>query len=411
MVSTTAFVIGRMSHLVTSSAFVSIIIMVILAAGVKFLYGGEASEVIQFMDPGTTCEEVSELTPDDMRWLKEVQTLTRRIEALPVVVGAVQFNYDDDDTNNNKVKVTLGCCWKGGRLDRAQDNCDESGAKPTHLEALQGLYKKITEQHMCDDHPHHPKAVEAAAKRRSDVEMVEAATAFDKMKMAASRQQNLVRLAGIHEKAAEVARVTEEKATRAREAAEAMAKKSKAAAAAVQPPTVSHKKQRTAFGSSSSTIAGPAAEEVTEKATEAAAEAADPEAWESYSLAIFRSLARKFTHTSAVPVDPANTDTSLPARGDDDGTRGWRNHKQRGMYAAVRHWANGSPHRVAFMLAELAVYFNVVDQVTLAHLPCTNSSLAVQPHTRDECWTARLAMVGMDGCHPRHVPAFPFWDW
>ena len=221
------------------------------------------------------------------------------------------------------------------------------------------------------------------------------------MRLGQERQQRVLRQVALDERAVEAALVKEREATLAREAAEAKAAASKAAAALVKPPTVSHKKQKTAFGASSSSAAGEAAEaNATEEAAEAAADAADPEAWESYSHAIFRSLARKFSRTSAVPVDPNNTDTSLPARGDDDGTRGWRNHRQHGLYAVVRHWAKGSPHRVAFMLTELAVYFGVVAQVAMAHLPCTNSSLSVRPHSRDECWTARLVTVGMDGCRP-----------
>ena len=53
---------------------------------------------------------------------------------------------------------------------------------------------------------------------------------------------------------------------------------------------------------------------------------------------------------------------TVPA-GDDDGKRGWRHHAQHGMYGHVQHWADGSPYRVGFMLAELAKHFNVVDLV------------------------------------------------
>ena len=98
-----------------------------------------------------------------------------------------------------------------------------------------------------------------------------------------------------------------------------------------------------------------------EQNTEEAADQADPQAWESYSLSIFRSLFRKFSHTSCVAVDENNTDQTPPPRGDE--TRGWRHHSQHGMYPHIRHWAEGSPFRVAFMLAELAQHFKVVDLV------------------------------------------------
>ena len=103
--------------------------------------------------------------------------------------------------------------------------------------------------------------------------------------------------------------------------------------------------------------------EADEAAADAAAEAADPERWESYSHSIFKALFRKYDRSSTKPVDPNDKDETLPARGDDDGTRGWRHHKQRGLYGAVRHWAAGSPYRVAFMLAELAKYFGVEQAV------------------------------------------------
>ena len=99
---------------------------------------------------------------------------------------------------------------------------------------------------------------------------------------------------------------------------------------------------------------------------DAEAEAADPDAWENYRLQTFCSLFRKYKRTSDKPINPSNTDQEPPAKGDVDGQRGWRNHKIRGMYGAVRHWADGSPFRVAFMLAELVVYFGVQDAVSVA---------------------------------------------
>ena len=83
-----------------------------------------------------------------------------------------------------------------------------------------------------------------------------------------------------------------------------------------------------------------------------------------YSLQMFRSLARKFANSSTVDIDPSkDTDKSLPPRGDEDGRRGWRNHGRLGMAACLKHWAQGRSYRIAFMLAEMAVQFNVVNQV------------------------------------------------
>ena len=95
-------------------------------------------------------------------------------------------------------------------------------------------------------------------------------------------------------------------------------------------------------------------------------ETVDPEAWETYRLQMFRSLFRKYRKTSTKRIDLNNTETELPAKGDDNGKRGWRNHSQRGLIGAVRHWADGSPFRVAFMLAQLITYFECQDAVSLA---------------------------------------------
>ena len=54
------------------------------------------------------------------------------------------------------------------------------------------------------------------------------------------------------------------------------------------------------------------------------------------------------------------------------GDEGWRNHWRRGLKGAVRDWAQGSKFRVAFMLAELADEFKVVDEaraLSLLDLP------------------------------------------
>ena len=196
----------------------------ILALGVPFLYGGEADEVIRFMEQMPAEQElydIDELIDEDASiWLQQVEEEKRLIEALPVVIGAVSFFYHDVVTNLNKVQALVGCCWSSGQLKRVKVNCDETGLKPTHLEALRGLRMKIMEEHMCEDHVHHPKAVERVAERRAkqlsgDTEMpeaapaeaaAEAATAFDRMKAAAARQQALVRQAAIDAKAVEDAR-------------------------------------------------------------------------------------------------------------------------------------------------------------------------------------------------------------
>ena len=140
----------------------------ILALGVPFLYGGEADEVIRFMEmsPERGLHDADEFDEDASIWLEQVEEEKRLIEALPVVIGAVSFFYDDDVTNLNKVEALVGCCWASGRLKRVKVNCDETGLKPTHLEALRELRAKIMKEHMHEGHVHHPKAVQRMAERR-----------------------------------------------------------------------------------------------------------------------------------------------------------------------------------------------------------------------------------------------------
>ncbi|KOO35179.1 hypothetical protein Ctob_010692 [Chrysochromulina tobinii] len=261
----------------------------ILALGVPFLYGGEADEVIRFMEQMPAEQElndVDELIDEEASiWLQQVEEEKRLIEALPVVIGAVSFFYHDVVTNLNKVQALVGCCWASGQLKRVKVNCDETGLKPTHLEALRGLRMKIMEEHMCEDHVHHHKAVERVAERRAkqlsgDTEMpeaapaeaVEAATAFDRMKAAAARQQALVRQAAIDAKAVEDARravdnahegekkaqLAHQEAKSALDAAKAMAQQSKIRAEAAQIKLKSHKKQKTAFAGATAAEGAPA---------------------------------------------------------------------------------------------------------------------------------------------------------
>ena len=140
----------------------------ILALGVPFLYGGEADEVIRFMEMELELHDVDELIVDEDTsiWLEQVEEEKRLIEALPVVNGAVSFFYHNDITNLNKVQALVGCCWASGRLKRVMVNCDETGLKPTHLEALRELRAKIMKEHMHEGHVHHPKAVQRMAERR-----------------------------------------------------------------------------------------------------------------------------------------------------------------------------------------------------------------------------------------------------
>lgn len=302
-----------------------------------------------------TADEAEEhLSDDELAWLAKVEEEVRLIEAMPIVVGRVGYHYDNSKANLNKVFVTVGCCWASGRLKREFDTCTDDPGKPTFLEALQSLRMKLQEKHMRAEHPHNPRAVAHCSQLHDDRGEANAATAFDRIKLAQARQRALVHRAQADEAEAARARAQEAEATRSRERAEAQARESKAAAENAQPPKKAHKKQRTAFS----------AAEVTEANAD---DVDDPDAWEEYSLQMFRSLTRKYIHTSNHRIDKDMASGKALPRGDDHGRRGWRHHKFHGLYGALQHWANGSPDKVAFMLAELAKHFNV-DRAVAARL-------------------------------------------
>ena len=205
-------------------------------------FGFEFDSTLGFPGEGPSSEEMGNET-----WLFRVAEEQRLIEALPVVLGSVKFYYDEADPNLNKVEVTVGCCWLSGKLKRVKDNCTKDGKKPSHLEALVSLREKLEREHCGADHEHHPRAVERAAVWRAepDAAMPEAATAFDAMRLAASRQSIAEKVAVNAEQAAAEARTTEAAAIAAREAAESEAKEARAAAEALKLAKPSHKKQKT----------------------------------------------------------------------------------------------------------------------------------------------------------------------
>jgi hypothetical protein len=102
-----------------------------------------------------TCSEFDEGTE---LWLQELEMTKRLIEELPVVRD-VTFYYHEDDPNLNYIQATLWCCWSGGRLKRLKEATDQTGKKPTHLEAAKALHDTVVKKHACEGHPYHPRAV------------------------------------------------------------------------------------------------------------------------------------------------------------------------------------------------------------------------------------------------------------
>ena len=352
-------------------------VAVFLCIFIVFLLSGFNLEGNMDMD----AEKQTQPPADDDQWLLAVEAEKRAIEEMPFVKD-VTFHYGET-ANLCKVFGTVWCCWDNGsrRLKKVCVSCDLD-QKPTHLEALHVLREKLVREHGAPDHPQHPKAL--ASRQRHEAQGSAQASAqqpepdkniFDRMKAAASRLHVAQQRAVADAAALEQAAAAELAAVQLREAAEARAKASKTAVTELQknaPPP--QKKQKAAADSPQQDV-----EEATAQA--------EPEAWESYSLSIFRSLFRKFTRSSTVVVDASNTDQTLPPRGDE--TRGWRHHAQHGMYPHIRHWAEGSPFRVSFMLAEMAQYFGVVDAVA-EQLNLKLTKEEVEQAKTDRCIVDRL---------------------
>ena len=117
------------------------------------------------------------------------------------------------------------------------------------MEALQALHAKITNTHGRVDHVVDERA--AAGRKASEstdsATSLASPTAFERIQLGLALQQAAQRQAACDEAALQKARTDERNAVHAREEAEATAKASQAAADALQPPSKSHKKQKTAF--------------------------------------------------------------------------------------------------------------------------------------------------------------------
>ena len=111
-----------------------------------------------FPGEGPPTEVPDELLSKDVEmWLDEIEEEKRLIESLPVVqkVGFIV----GETANLSKVKAILLCCWAGDRFKTIAESCTEDSRKPTHLEAARALREKITREHCCVGHQHHPRAV------------------------------------------------------------------------------------------------------------------------------------------------------------------------------------------------------------------------------------------------------------
>ena len=292
-------------------------------------------------------------------WLGALEEQRRLIEQLPVV-KSVDFVFGET-ANLTKVKVTVWCCWEASRsaFKQLHEACTEDDRKPSLLEAARVMRANL-EKHTSASHKHDPRAIARREVLAHDPEaaMPAATDAFDRVRLAASRQQAVQRLAAADKAALEKAHSAEQAAVRAREQAHAKAKASQAAADTLKPPSVSHKKQRTAFAASAASCAEGCACGAAQ-CSECDADDVEP-TYASWTEAKWKELENKEQKRRNTPIDPTNLEVSLP---DGDETRGWRRHWRRGLFGALAAWAGGSQGAVVFMLAECILHFEVVSAV------------------------------------------------
>jgi hypothetical protein len=297
--------------------------------------------------------EIAALSQEEYDQLE--RSCMAQLEMLPNVTAVNAF-HRGSHPNQRGVKVTLNCTRDCKQEQQPQQRCRSN--IPTRAQAAEILLGEVTKNHAeCISDRRRWCRGEPSAARNAFTHITEAKRKASEVEASNQRvkacHQDVV-TAKAHVAAAQE---RELQAVKEREASEA-------ALAEVKASVRQGKSTRTEDVHDASAL----------DVDDVEVEAADPDAWESYSLQMFRSLFRKYQTTSTQPVDPSNTDTGLPSKGDDDGRRGWRNHKIRGMYRAVRHWANGSPFRVAFMLAELIIYFGVQDAVSVPVILGSNVS-------------------------------------
>ena len=139
-------------------------------------------------DPSTPTRVEEPFTEASELWLSQLDEEKRLVEALPCVKGAIAFHVSDGSANKNKVLATVWCCWEPSRRTFKQiaECCNETGEKPTHLEALRALRAKLIDTHGRADHEPNARAVDHRAdlERNGAAEEVEPKTAFDRMWLA-----------------------------------------------------------------------------------------------------------------------------------------------------------------------------------------------------------------------------------
>ena len=267
-------------------------------------YPGEGPPTLEF-DEGTEL------------WLQHLEEETRLIKALPCVQQVKLYDHDSDP-NLNYIQATLWCCWQSGRFKQMKEATDQTGNKPTHVEAARALRGKIIEKHAYPGHAFDHRAIARRATLKANQEATPEATTFDRIRLAQARQLAATRAASAAEQLAEAAREADVAARLARSKAELQAKALRAVADALKPKEPSHKKQKTAFSAGSSSqqaqqtdVCEPALDDDDEPTLNDD----DEPTYKTWSAPKWKELETKEQQRRNRPIDPARacTPSVLPA--------------------------------------------------------------------------------------------------
>ena len=98
----------------------------------------------------------------------------------------------DEAASLNKVEDTTWCCWSGSQFKCVKVACDETGNKPTHLEAARTQHLKLIAMSLQSTGRQAIQLTQNASRRRAALEEagnVEATTTFEHLRFAGLAQR------------------------------------------------------------------------------------------------------------------------------------------------------------------------------------------------------------------------------
>lgn len=359
-------------------------VLMLFAAGVRCLYGGEADEAIRFMEP----EPVEPVPERSMSELDRALLVLKAIDGVDRVYESPKLRFDALNLNNNLVKCRVAL--PDGTYKTVQQKC--SGDCPDKLAAARVVKEGVAallgkpaveaaELHVQQQlRVAEPSAAGAAAASSAPSGL----PAFE-------FQRERTRLLGASEAARLRANRAATELVKAEREHEEQQRQHAAAKAELEALMQQHPAKRVREEAATAAAAAEAAAE--QKRVEAALAAEQPPPhprtketpprdnppnWKkfwNYSRSKYQEEEVKEQDRRAVEVPkegPADAQQHSLPPGDD--LRGWHNHWRHGVFGNLQSRAQGSRHNIVYMLAKAAQYFGVVDAVRLprsCHAPAT----------------------------------------